>query len=199
MAVVALTAFRGDGTGTPIRDGFVIPQGELWVFGYGSLMWDPCFAHDHASPALLRGYHRAFCVYSVRYRGTHDQPGLVLGLNHGGACRGIAFRVPAAQVAKAVDDLWAREMPRALYVPRSVRIALAGGTVSALAFVANTAHEHYIGDMAFDDTARIIAHRSGLRGSNHDYLHNTLQHLRALGVRDRALERLHQRVCELRG
>ncbi|MEQ1773597.1 MAG: gamma-glutamylcyclotransferase [Burkholderiales bacterium] len=180
-----------------VRDGFVIPDDELWVFGYGSLMWDPCFAHDHSSPALLRGYHRAFCVYSVRYRGTHEKPGLVLGLNNGGACRGMAFRVPAAQVAGAVDDLWAREMPRALYVPRSVRVMLVDKTVDALAFVANRQHEHYVGKLPLDDTARIISGCSGIRGPNADYLCNTLRHLDELGVRDLALRKIYRRVLAL--
>ncbi len=183
------------------RDGFAIPQDELWVFGYGSLMWDPGFTHDHASPALLRGYHRAFCIYSVRFRGTQDKPGLVLGLNRGGACRGIAFRVPAAHVADAVDALWAREMPSASYVPRRVRLALgdktAGKTVNALAFVANTRHERYVGGLALDETARLIACGSGLRGPNTDYLCNTLRHLDALGVRDSTLRKLYRRVLEL--
>ena len=184
-----------------VRDGFVIPQGDLWVFGYGSLMWDPGFRHDHSCTALLRGYHREFCIYSVRFRGTQDKPGLVLGLNRGGACRGLAFRVPAAHVADAVDALWAREMPSAAYVPRSVRLALgnktAGKTVDALAFVANTGHERYVGDIAFDETARLIACGSGLRGPNTDYLCSTLRHLDALGVRDAALRKLYQRVLEL--
>ena len=179
------------------RDGFVIPQDELWVFGYGSLMWDPGFTHDHACAALLRGYHRAFCIYSVRFRGTQDKPGLVLGLNRGGACRGIAFRVPAAHVADAVEALWAREMPSASYVPRSVRLALGDRTVDALAFVANTRHERYVGGLAFDDTARLIACGSGLRGPNTDYLCSTLRHLDALGVRDSSLRKLYRRVLEL--
>lgn len=180
-----------------VRDGFVIPQGELWVFGYGSLMWDPGFTHDHSCPALLRGYHRAFCIYSVRFRGTYEKPGLVLGLNRGGACRGIAFRVPAAQVASAVVALWAREMPRAVYLPRTVRLTLADKTVDALAFVANTRHDHYVGDLALDDTARVIACCSGLRGHNTEYLCNTLRHLDQLGVRDTTLHKLYRRVLDL--
>jgi cation transport protein ChaC len=181
----------------PVRDGFVVPQGDLWVFGYGSLMWDPGFVHDHSCPALLRGYHRAFCIYSVRYRGTHEKPGLVLGLNRGGACRGIAFRVPAAEVTGAVEALWAREMPRAVYVPRSVRLATAEGSINALAFVANTRHEHYAGDLAFDETAQVIACRSGSRGHNVEYLGNTLRHLDELGVPDHTLRKLYRRVIEL--
>src|SRR6476660_5856371 len=89
-----------------------LPGGDLWVFAYGSLMWDPGFPHVASVPALLRGYHRSFCIWSARYRGTPEQPGLVLGLDRGGACRGIAFRVAEEAVAEVVGILWAREMPR---------------------------------------------------------------------------------------
>ena len=180
-----------------VRDGFAIPQGELWVFGYGSLMWHPDFAYDYSSSALVRGYHRAFCVYSVRHRGTHEKPGLVLGLNRGGACRGIVYRVPAAQVAAAVDVLWAREMTRGTYLPRSLRVLIGNATVHALAFVANTRHAHYVGDLAFDDTAQVIACCSGQRGHNADYLCNTLRHLEELGMRDATLHKLYRRVLDL--
>ncbi len=180
-----------------VRDGFAIPQGELWVFGYGSLMWDPGFTHDYSCSALVRGYHRAFCIYSVRHRGTHEKPGLVLGLNRGGACRGIAYRVPAAQVAGAVDVLWEREMPRGTYVPRLLRVAMGVAVVNALAFVANTRHTSYAGDLAFDDTAQVIACCSGQRGHNADYLCNTLRHLEDLGVRDAKLHTLYRRVLDL--
>jgi cation transport protein ChaC len=180
-----------------VRDGFAIPPGDLWVFGYGSLMWNPDFAHDHACSAMVRGYHRAFCIYSVRHRGTYEKPGLVLGLNRGGACRGIAYRVPANEVAGVIDVLWAREMPRAAYVPRSVRLALPDKTVDALAFVANKQHEHYAGDLAFDDTAKLIAGGCGQRGLNTEYLGNTLRHLDQLGVPDHRLRRLYRRVLAL--
>src|SRR6267378_1687913 len=82
----------------------------IWIFAYGSLMWNPGFAHDAVEPALLRGWHRSFCVYSHRYRGTPERPGLVLGLNRGGACRGMALRIPAAAAEAAISYLWEREM-----------------------------------------------------------------------------------------
>ena len=186
-----------DAAASRIRNGFVIPQDELWVFAYGSLMWDPGFPYDSSCAALLRGYHRSFCVYSVRFRGTHEQPGLVLGLNRGGACRGIAYRVPAAGIAGAVEALWAREMPSATYMPRGVRLALADKIVTALAFVANPRHKQFAGKLAFDDSARLIARSSGMRGPNTDYLRNTLRHLDALGVRDTALRKLYRRVLDL--
>lgn len=180
-----------------VRDGYCLPQGELWVFGYGSLMWNPEFAHDHACAALLRGYHRAFCLYSPRHRGTRNKPGLVLGLNRGGCCRGIAYRVPAGKVAAVVNLLWDREMLSGAYVPRTLRVLAGNATVPALTFVANTQHELYAGDLAFDDTAQIIACCRGERGHNAEYLCNTVQHLEALGVRDAKLHELYRRVLEL--
>jgi len=147
---------------------------------------------------LVRGYHRAFCIYSVRHRGTYEQPGLVLGLNRGGSCRGLAFRVPAKKVEGALDALWVREMSREAYVPRLLRVDLGGVTAQALAFVADTGHAHYAGDLTHEATAQVIARGSGQRGPNLDYLYNTLQHLAELGVRDHGLSKLHQRTLELR-
>jgi len=180
------------------RAAFVAPRGALWVFAYGSLMWDPCFAHDRTRSALLRGYHRAFCIYSMRHRGTYKQPGLVLGLNRGGSCRGLAFRIPEKKVEGALDALWAREMLRAAYVPRLLRVDLGGVMAQALTFVANTGHAYYADDLTHEDTAQVIARGRGQRGPNLDYLYNTLQHLAELGVRDHGLSKLHQRTLELR-
>ncbi len=182
---------------TPERDGFLPPHGALWVFGYGSLMWDAGFAYRVAQPALLHGYHRAFCVYSQRFRGTEQNPGLVLGLNPGGACRGMAFQIAARDVRCALDDLWVREMPRRTYLPRMLSVRMARGVVRALVFVADPSHYAYAGKLALERTARLIAAAHGLRGPNADYLHHTVRHLRDLGVRDRALERLYARVGEL--
>jgi glutathione-specific gamma-glutamylcyclotransferase len=180
-----------------VRGEFSVPQGELWVFGYGSLMWNPGFAHSHAAPALLRGYHRAFCIYSTRHRGTHEKPGLVLGLNRGGACRGMAYRVPADAAASVLDTLWDREMPSQAYTPRRLRVTLTAQTVMALAFVANTRHEGYTGELAVDDIARLIAGGHGQRGHNAEYLINTLRHLEELGVHDARLHKLYLRVRAL--
>ena len=170
------------------------------MFGYGSLMWDAGFAYRAAQPALLHGYHRAFCVYSHRFRGTQRKPGLVLGLNPGGACRGMAFQIAARDVPRALDDLWVREMPRRTYLPRMVTVRLERGqrgVVRALVFIADPSHYAYAGKLALEHTARMIAGARGLRGANADYLHHTVKHLRELGVRDRALERLYACVGEL--
>jgi len=166
------------------------PRGDLWVFTYGSLMWDPGFRHVDAQPALLRGYHRAFCIYSNRYRGTVDKPGLVLGLDPGGACKGMIYRIAAADVAEALDILWQREMRRGVYVPRMLPVTAAARRRPALAFLANRGHEGYAGRLALESCAAIISECCGERGPNIDYLLNTLRHLDALGVHDHHLHRL---------
>jgi glutathione-specific gamma-glutamylcyclotransferase len=170
------------------------PRGDLWVFTYGSLMWDPGFAHMAAEPGLLRGYHRTFCIYSSRYRGTVTEPGLVLGLDPGGACKGIAYRIAALDKPAALEALWQREMRRGVYLPRMLPVATPNGRRSALAFVANRAHAGYAGRMATEEAARIIAACCGERGPNVDYLVYTLRHLDALGVHDHHLHRLLELV-----
>ena len=111
-----------------------LPSGDLWVFGYGSLMWDPGFGFVRSASARLHGYHRAFCVYSTRYRGTPERPGLVLGLDRGGCCRGIAFLIAEAEVGRVLENLWAREMPRLVYRPRLVPVDVGAEKVNALTF-----------------------------------------------------------------
>lgn len=167
-----------------------LPRGDLWIFTYGSLMWDPGFRFLAAVPALLRGYHRTFCIYSNRYRGTAAAPGLVLGLDPGGACRGTAYRVAAADLSAALATLWQREMRRRVYVPRLLPVTAGTRRRMALTFLANRQHVAYAGRLALDATANIIAACCGERGPNVDYLVNTLRHLDALGVHDHHLHRL---------
>ena len=174
-----------------------LPGGALWVYAYGSLMWDPGFEFVRSMPALLRGYHRAFCVYSERYRGTPERPGLVLGLDRGGCCRGIAFLVPETDTRGALEKLWAREMTRAVYRPRLVPVDTGEERVLALAFVANREHPSYAGRLDLEAIARTITACSGARGPNADYLFNTLRHLEALGISERRLDAVRYAVQAL--
>jgi glutathione-specific gamma-glutamylcyclotransferase len=171
-----------------------LPRGDLWVFTYGSLMWNPGFKSKTAASALLRGYHRAFCIYSSRYRGTISAPGLVLGLDRGGACRGTAYRVAADDIPAVLEQLWRQEMRRRVYVPRLLQVTVGTERRTALTFLANRRHDSYAGALDVDVAAGIIAGCCGERGPNVDYLVNTLQHLDALGVHDHHLHRLLEAV-----
>ncbi|MDJ0386667.1 gamma-glutamylcyclotransferase [Roseomonas sp. E05] len=168
------------------------PDGDLYVFGYGSLIWKPGFAYAARHPALLHGFHRRFCLWSREYRGTPDCPGLVLGLDRGGACRGVAFRVPAAEAAGVLAYLDAREMIGDHYQRRRlpVRLLDTGAVRQAVTFVANRRGQAYCREMTPERAAVAIARGSGRMGPNRDYLLNTVTHLRSLGVRDAALDRI---------
>jgi cation transport protein ChaC len=170
---------------------------DVWIFGYGSLMWDPGFAFVEAVPALLRGYHRRFCVYSHRYRGTPERPGLVLGLDRGGACKGIAYRVPRPDVAPALHYLWEREMANRTYHLRELAVTTPRGAVSAQAFVVDRAHKNYAGRLSLEATARLILQGIGARGPCRQYLENTVAELKRLGLVDGPLHRLEEKVREL--
>ncbi len=175
-----------------------LAQGEdIWIFAYGSLMWNPGFPHDTIEPALLRGWHRSFCVYSRRYRGTPERPGLVLGLDRGGACRGMAIRIPAAEAASAIDYLWEREMAGGVYDCRSVRLLSASGPEQAFAFTVRRSHPGYAGRLSVNETARLILQGIGGRGHCREYLAKTVRQLECLGHLDGPLHQLEERVKEL--
>jgi glutathione-specific gamma-glutamylcyclotransferase len=177
-----------------------LPKGELWVFGYGSLMWSPCFAYREKAPARIHGYHRALCILSTRYRGTHHRPGLVMGLCRGGSCWGMVYRISASQVRGALRRLWHREMPRRVYEPKLVRAQVAGSgrTVRALAFLADPSHPSYVRELDLHGRARLVAQGIGQRGPCVDYIRNTLEHMHAVGVRDPHLERILHAALALR-
>jgi len=177
-----------------------LPAGEdFWVFGYGSLMWHPGFPHVEVRPARLRGLHRSFCVYSHRYRGTPQAPGLVLGLDRGGSCHGMAFRVPPGEAEETLDYLFEREMMTGVYHPTWRRAETRDGAIRTLAFVVDRAHRQYAGDLDHDAVVALILQGCGDRGPCLQYLENTVHHLRALGLKDRALERLLAEAQRLTG
>jgi cation transport protein ChaC len=169
----------------------LLPRGQFWVFGYGSLMWSPCFSYREKRLARAHGYHRALCILSTRYRGTHSKPGLVMGLCSGGSCWGMAFRIDERDVRRALSRLWYREMPRRVYQPRLVPVRLRGGRrLRALAFVADPSHPAYVRELDLHGRARLVAQGIGVRGPNIDYIRNTLDHMHEVGVRDPHLERV---------
>jgi cation transport protein ChaC len=164
---------------------------DLWVFGYGSLMWRPGFDFAESVPALLKGWHRSFCLYSLHYRGTPAQPGLVLGLDRGGSCRGLAFRVPATDAETTINYLNERELVGYAYRTHTARVTLDDGrAVSAYTFVADRTHRHYAGDLELEHQAAIIMDAQGAAGLNRDYLINTVRQLEADGFTDRSLHAL---------
>jgi cation transport protein ChaC len=168
---------------------------DRWVFGYGSLMWRPGFDYLDRQAAVLHGRRRAFCIYSVHHRGTYERPGLVLGLAPGGAVRGCAYRVAAANWPATYAYLREREQPTETYIEASARIRLASGErVRTLVFLSDVHHPQWAGDLSLEAQARLIAGAVGLSGRNIDYLRDLVEHLREAGVADRTMERLLARV-----
>lgn len=171
---------------------------DLWIFGYGSLMWSPGFAFKEKALARVHGYHRALCILSTRYRGTKRKPGLVMGLCPGGSCWGMAFRVDAGAVRGTLMRLWSREMTRRTYRPRLVRTRLGRREVRALAFLADPGHPSFMHELDLHGRARLVAQGIGQRGPCVDYIRNTLEHMHSAGVRDPHLERVLHAALALR-
>jgi glutathione-specific gamma-glutamylcyclotransferase len=168
-------------------------KGDLWVFGYGSLIWQPGFEFIERVPARLIGEHRALCVYSFVHRGTPEKPGLVLGLDRGGACRGIAFRVAEKNRDATVAYLRAREQVTSVYreVTRSVWLENdARQRVSALVYVVDRGHVQYAGRLPLNEQLRIVRQGHGRSGNNRDYVLATVKAIEAEGFRDDQLHRL---------
>jgi cation transport protein ChaC len=166
---------------------------DLWIFAYGSLMWRPGFEAEELVHARLVGWRRSFCIYSRFHRGSDRRPGLVLGLDRGGMCEGIAFRVSASNARQTLRYLREREQVGSVYREALVPVTLLTGErpeVMALAFLVERAHPSYAGDLPLVEQAHVIRGGIGRSGNNIDYLASTLAHLAALGIRERPLERL---------
>jgi glutathione-specific gamma-glutamylcyclotransferase len=173
---------------------------QMWVFGYGSLIWNPEFPVAERQIARATGWQRSFCMHSIHHRGTEAEPGLVLALDHapGSICDGVAFRVPPGAEDDTLAALRARELISSAYLERHLPLDLADGTrVTALAFVIDPDHVQYCGGMALEDQAQIIARAVGGRGPNRDYLFATADHLAELGIADSDLAWLSDRVRAL--
>jgi glutathione-specific gamma-glutamylcyclotransferase len=188
-----LIAVHGMSAQNPSRPRPKPPADDLWVFGYGSLMWRPGFEFVEQVPARLIGEHRALCVFSFDHRGTPEKPGLVLGLDRGGACRGIAFRVATKQRKATVDYLRSREQTTNVYreVTRSVWLENeARQRVSALAYVVDRGHIQYAGRLSLADQLRYVRQGHGRSGNNRDYVLSTVKSIQAQGFRDPQLHQL---------
>jgi glutathione-specific gamma-glutamylcyclotransferase len=171
--------------------------GRVWVFGYGSLMWNPAMHFAERRPALIRGYHREFCLLSKAGRGSPERPGLMLSLEPGGSCHGVAYRLDPGHVETELDIVWRREMFTRSYRAVWVEAQTAAGTAHAIAFAANRKHDRYRGGLDAETMARYLANGAGPIGRCCDYLFDTVRHLRAMGIRDRKMEALEGRVRTL--
>ncbi|RXF70851.1 gamma-glutamylcyclotransferase [Hansschlegelia zhihuaiae] len=161
---------------------------DLWVFAYGSLMWRPGFEAVEHAPASVDGYHRALCIESHRHRGTPERPGLVLGLDQGGSCQGVAFRVEAAHADSVLAYLRERELVTHVYLETVLSATLADGRrVEAVAYVVDRDHPQYVGLLSPEETLSRISGSVGLAGPNPDYVVNTARELDRLGVVDPTL------------
>ena len=167
---------------------------DLYVFGYGSLMWNPAMDAVHARVARVQGWHRSFCLRTLFGRGTLQEPGAMLGLDRGGACHGLLFRIEAAKVRSELRLLWRREMFPGAYDARWVPAAAGASALRALTFVVNRRHERYIGGHPMPDIARLICTGKGVLGSSRAYFDATLQTLDRLGIRDAGMERLRAAI-----
>jgi cation transport protein ChaC len=184
-SIAAMLAARPDG------------GGDVWLFAYGSLIWNPTVHFLERRVATVRGWHRRFCLWTHMGRGTEACPGLTLALERGGMCRGVAFRIAAAEAEAELEVVWRREMVTGAYRARWVRMITAEGTGWAIAFVINRGHERYAGLLPESRVAETIAAARGPLGACATYLFNTVAHLEALGVHDRRLARLRQDVLRL--
>ena len=173
--------------------------GDLWVFGYGSLMWRPGFEFKERISARLVGLHRALCVFSFVHRGTPERPGLVLGLDRGGMCRGVAYRVAAGRRGETIAYLRAREQVTSVYLETMRRIELEDAgrrRVRALCYVVDRRHAQYAGRLTMAESLHLIRQGHGTSGANPDYVVETVRALEALGYREGELHRL---AAHLRG
>jgi glutathione-specific gamma-glutamylcyclotransferase len=180
-----------------MTSGVTHENGELWVFGYGSLMWRPGFAYLERMPARLIGLHRSLCVFSFVHRGTPERPGLVLGLDRGGMCRGIAYRVAAAAREATIDYLRGREQVTGVYVETVRQIELedkARRRVPALCYIVDRRHVQYAGRLTLAESLHHVRQGHGKSGPNRDYVIETVQALEALGYREGELHLLAERL-----
>ena len=170
------------------------PGDPFWIFGYGSLMWNPSFTWDVRHVALVRGYHRSFRLWSRLNRGTPENPGLVLTLDRGGSCRGLLYRVPPERVEPEMRGIWKREMTYGSYCPKWLNCLVGDEPIRALCFTVNRRCSGYAGDIPLDVMVECLANARGCYGPAHDYLFKTTETLHEHGIRDERVEHLARLV-----
>jgi len=170
------------------------PGRDVWVFGYGSLMWNPAFHYIERRAGLVRGYHRSFCLRTELGGGEPGKPGLMLALDRGGSCHGVAFKIADDAVEEELDIVWKREMLAGAYRPRWLRVSSPDGDCHAVTFVINRDFRHYAGGLPECETVRYLATAGGRLGTCREYLENTVQQLDMLGVRDGTMHALLRKV-----
>jgi cation transport protein ChaC len=173
------------------------PGEDVWLFGYGSLIWNPIVQHEERCVARLHGFHRSFCLWSHVNRGSRQKPGLVLGLDAGGSCRGVAFRIAGRQVPDELRLLWRREMVLGAYHPRWARVDTGREHLRAIAFFVNRSHPSYAGKLPPETVIRTLVSARGQLGTPAEYLLETVRGLSEHGVRDPYLLELRRRVLAL--
>ena len=175
--------------------GIELPSKELWIFGYGSLMWNPGFEFEQCSTGRLFGHHRSLCLWSVRFRGTEKKPGLVLGLRPGGSCKGMVFKLSNSSRKPNLQYIFNREMITNAYHPVVKSVHLDNGkSVTSLTFVSKTSHPQYAHKMSEPEMLKIIKRASGPRGSNTEYILNTVEHLESIGISDKTLDSIASKL-----
>lgn len=173
-----------------------LPEGDLWVFGYGSLMWRPDFDFLEQQDATIYGYHRSLCVSSWLHRGTREKPGLVLGLDKGGCCAGKLFRVCASRKQDVAQYLYARELPTLVYMAKIVKVRIKNcrnkqsQTINALTFIVDKSHPQYSSGKSAEQLAKIVSTTSGVSGHSKDYLFSTIKSLKISGISDKKLDEI---------
>ena len=173
------------------------PGADVWVFGYGSLVWNPLVHHEERRVARMHGFHRSFCLWSHVNRGSLNKPGLVLGLDTGGSCRGVAFRIAHRHAVEELRLLWRREMVLGVYTPRWATVDAGNDALRAIAFFANREHANYAGKLPLETVIKTLVSARGQLGTPAEYLLETVRGLVEHGVRDPYLFELRKRLLAI--
>jgi len=171
---------------------------DVWLFGYGSLIWNPAFEYDERVVGTVHGYHRYFCFWTTMGRGSPEHPGMMLALEPGGSCKGVAFRIRRERAYEELRSVFLREMMTGSYHCRWANVQNGDRRIRAITFVANHESHNYAGKLPMEKVAYYVAHAEGRIGRSRDYLRYTVRHMRALGIEDSGLNRLLALVEEER-